>query len=180
MQQVTTQPETRDGGGRITVEASLIHMMNCSGGPTYIYQYVNRRGFRVIRPPNWSNAIGGRDFGTCQEAQSVAVNAFAIPPLPMGGGGAAPTGAILPSGTDISGTWRGTDGTVYQINQNGSSFTWTSRGGSETAEGMISGNSVSASWRNSSGSGGGGATVVRDTAGRPISVRWSNGNVFTR
>ena len=100
LQQVTTQPETRDGGGRITVESSLIHMMNCPGGPTYIYQYVNRRGFRVIHPPNWSNAIGGRDFGTCQEAQTVAVSAlrpgahpagsegtFAVPPLPPGGGG---------------------------------------------------------------------------------------------
>jgi len=34
---------------------------NANGGSFYIYQYVNRLGFRAILPPNWGRAIGGRD-----------------------------------------------------------------------------------------------------------------------
>jgi hypothetical protein len=72
LQQTSTQPEARDATGRITVEASIIHVLSCSSGPMYIYQYTNRSAFRVVRPPNWGNPIGGRDFQSCAEAQAVA------------------------------------------------------------------------------------------------------------
>jgi hypothetical protein len=34
----------------------------------YIYEYLNRPGFRAIAPPDWSHALGGRDFATYDEA----------------------------------------------------------------------------------------------------------------
>ena len=63
------QAEQRDAYGRLTVEASVITLVNCNGagengGQYYIYQYVNRAGVRAILPPNWSQAIGGRDWAT--------------------------------------------------------------------------------------------------------------------
>ena len=44
-----SQPESRDANGKITVEASVIHVVACTGGRKnnqefYIYEYVNRRG----------------------------------------------------------------------------------------------------------------------------------------
>ena len=76
------QPETRVGT-RITVEAATIHVVNCPGGQFYIYQYRNRQGFRVIRPPEWGNPIGGRDFQTFGEAMNVAAGAQGPAPQPQ-------------------------------------------------------------------------------------------------
>jgi hypothetical protein len=55
--------------GRIVREAAIIHNIRCPNGATiYVYQYIKRPFFRAIRPPNWGQAIGGRDFGTYEEA----------------------------------------------------------------------------------------------------------------
>ncbi len=86
LQQLINQPESRDGSGRLTVEAALIHVLNCPGtGTTYVYQYQNRRAFRAVRPPNWSNAIGGGDFGTCAQAQAAAATGANQGPAAGGG-----------------------------------------------------------------------------------------------
>ncbi len=85
-----------------------------------------------------------------------------------------------PGVTGISGNWRGLDGTTYAIAVAGNAFTWTRSGTDETANGTISGDSMSAQWRSSQGSGGGGASIVRGSGGTPVEIRWSNGNVFTR
>ena len=71
------QEESRDGNGRITVEKSMIHVVACNshgenGGQFYIYQYLNRHGFRAIKPPDWGHPLGGKDFGTFGEAVAVA------------------------------------------------------------------------------------------------------------
>lgn len=78
------QPESRDATGRITVEAAIIHVMSCPGGvQMYIYQYLNRPGFRAIRPPDWGHAIGGQDFPTIEQAQqAAATGGQAAPPPP--------------------------------------------------------------------------------------------------
>jgi hypothetical protein len=72
-------------------EAALIHVMNCPGGHIYIYEYLSRPGFRVIRPPNWGQAIGGRDFPSMADAVSVArgeqpsqQSSQVVPPPPDG------------------------------------------------------------------------------------------------
>lgn len=62
------------------VEASVIHQYRCTsqgenGAQLYIYQYTARNGFRVINPPNWSHAIGGRDFPRFQDAERVVAQA---------------------------------------------------------------------------------------------------------
>src|SRR5262249_52367830 len=54
--QTISQAESRDDNGKITVEASTIHVTECDGGGSdrrmvYIYEYVNRRGLRAARPP---------------------------------------------------------------------------------------------------------------------------------
>jgi hypothetical protein len=69
--QTFDQPETRVGT-KITVEASTIHVMDCNGIQTYVYEYLNRPGFRVINPPDWGHVIGGKDFQTLAEATNVA------------------------------------------------------------------------------------------------------------
>lgn len=54
---------------RIRVEAALVHRVACQYGATiYVYQYLKRPFFRAIQPPNWGNALGGRDFATFNEA----------------------------------------------------------------------------------------------------------------
>ena len=66
-----SQAEMRDAADKITVEAATIHVIACGGGSTpgiYVYEYVNRRGFRAVQPPNWGTALGGKDFATLAEA----------------------------------------------------------------------------------------------------------------
>ncbi len=65
------QGEQRDASGRITVEASTIHVVACNNGRRiYVYEYLNRPGFRAILPPDWSHPLGGHDFPTYGEAVS--------------------------------------------------------------------------------------------------------------
>lgn len=59
------------------VEASVIHVIACNGagengGQYYVYQYVNRAGFRAILPPNWGQALGGHDWSSFAEAAQAA------------------------------------------------------------------------------------------------------------
>jgi hypothetical protein len=59
------------------VEQSIIHEVRCSGvgengGTFYVYEYTKRPGFRAISPPDWGHAIGGKDFGTFDEAAKAA------------------------------------------------------------------------------------------------------------
>lgn len=94
------QAEARDAEGRITVEESIIYVIACSGpsengGQYYLYEYVNRDGYRAILPPDWGQPIGGRDFDTMDEAGAAActtgVTPTGPPPVPgppLDGGGA--------------------------------------------------------------------------------------------
>jgi hypothetical protein len=86
--QQMNQPEARDASGRITVEASIIHVVACNGagengGQFYVYQYVNRPGFLAIKPPEWTRHIGGRQYASFQEAAGVACAAASPPPPPV-------------------------------------------------------------------------------------------------
>jgi hypothetical protein len=65
------QAETRDASGKLTREAAVINFVACDGGvkpDLYVYDYFNRKGFRAIQPPNWGEALGGRDFASLNEA----------------------------------------------------------------------------------------------------------------
>ncbi|MDP2312182.1 MAG: hypothetical protein Q8P41_04700 [Pseudomonadota bacterium] len=71
------QEEVRDANGKVTVEASIIHVIQCNaegenGGQFYIYQFTDRAGFRAIQPPAWGSPIGGKDFDTFDEAATAA------------------------------------------------------------------------------------------------------------
>jgi hypothetical protein len=89
------QPEKRDPYGRILVEAAVINVLDCAGTQFYVYQYVNRPGFRTIRPPDWGHAIGGRDFSTFAEAVAAAAAA-------SGAGSSSSGGTVSATG---AGTW---------------------------------------------------------------------------
>lgn len=89
------QPEQRDANGNITVEASVIQVINCSGegengGQFYIYEYLDRPGFRAILPPDWGHPVGGQDFATEDEAIAAACTA-----------GLAPTPGTTPTPDDF-------------------------------------------------------------------------------
>jgi hypothetical protein len=101
MQQVE-QAEARDTAGRITQEHSVIHVVACNGAGEngqqfYIYQYLNRPGFRAIRPPNWSTAIGGSDFPAFGQAVGAACGITLPIPSPPTGGSPGPAGPQPPT-----------------------------------------------------------------------------------
>ena len=81
---------------------------------------------------------------------------------------------------DVSGTWRGSQGYTYAIQQNGGTFTWTMGDLQETATGTVQGNAVRAEWRNPQWTGSGSGTVTRDENGRSVRISWDNGVAFTR
>ncbi len=79
--QISTQysqsAEARDASGRLWNEASRMYLLTCNGAGEngrqyYLYQYLKRLGFRVILPPNYGQAIGGRDFSSYEEAANTA------------------------------------------------------------------------------------------------------------
>jgi hypothetical protein len=106
------QGESRDASGRVTVEASVIYDVNCNGREFYIYQYVNRPGFRVIRPPDWGHSIGGRDFSSFGEAIGVAAATSGAGNAGSGGAGSGNTGGVPAPGATAVGTW------TYATDQN--------------------------------------------------------------
>ena len=65
------QSERRDAGGHTVREAATVYVVRCNGRRLYIYEYVNRGGFRAIRPPD-SRPIGGHDFETYEDAVQFA------------------------------------------------------------------------------------------------------------
>ena len=84
--QALSQPQQRDAAGRMIVEAASIHVITCNGpgengGQYYIYQYLNRAGFRAILPPDWGHALGGRDFPTLGEAVREACSGRRMAPV---------------------------------------------------------------------------------------------------
>ncbi len=71
------QPRVTDETGKITVEASIVHVVACSGagengGQYYVFEYRDRPGFRAIAPPDWGTPIGGEDFDTYEQAVQAA------------------------------------------------------------------------------------------------------------
>ena len=68
----SVQSELRDASGRLVREAAKVYVIGCNGQGFYIYEYLNRPGYRAIRPPDWSHSIGGRDFETYEDAVHVA------------------------------------------------------------------------------------------------------------
>jgi hypothetical protein len=53
------------GGHR---DAATVYIVGCNGERFYIYEYLNRPGFRAILPPDTGHPIGGRDFETYEDA----------------------------------------------------------------------------------------------------------------
>src|SRR5260370_32014373 len=82
-----TQPQ-QVVNGRVTVVAATIFILHCddpnttneNGAQYYLYEYVDANGrprtdilpYRVILPPYWSQAIGGRDWANWQQAAAYA------------------------------------------------------------------------------------------------------------
>ena len=162
------QAEARDASGRLTVEASVIHTVQCNsagenGRAFYLYQYTKRLGFRAIVPPYWASPIGGRDFASFNEAASAACGSSRSTP---------PVAAAA----SLTGAWKSSQGYIYQFVQTGAQFTWHLAAINEHAKGAIQGDTVHADWGTNRGSG----TISRDSSGRPVRIAWSNGVIMTR
>jgi hypothetical protein len=81
---------------------------------------------------------------------------------------------------DVSGTWKGSSGLVYEIAQNGNQFGWDVASNHEHAQGTVQGGAVKASWAGDWGKGQATGQVTRDASGRGVRIDWSNGVVFQR
>jgi hypothetical protein len=69
------QAQSLDANGGITIEAAIIHIINCNqpgNREFWIYEYINRPGFRAVLPPNWGASIGGGDYTTLGAAAAAA------------------------------------------------------------------------------------------------------------
>ena len=81
---------------------------------------------------------------------------------------------------DISGTWRGSNGLVYSIRQQGNDFAWQVQGQRQIGQGRITGRSLQASWGGTAPGQAQGQVVEATPQGRALIIRWSNGVVFSR
>jgi hypothetical protein len=81
-------------------------------------------------------------------------------------------------GVNISGTWGSNIGTVYRITQSGNSFRWVVVQGTqtETGNGTLASQNVSASWSGTNGSGSASGVI----GGGGQTIEWSNGVIFMR
>lgn len=154
------QPESRDATGRLSVEESAVSIISCNGlgengGQFYVYQYVNRPGVRAIRPPDWSQPLGGRDFATFDEAVKTAC---ALPAAPGGTtpGGPTPGGATAAGCKGFSGTWSdnifGTMGLV-QIGESASG-TYSGTTSPGAINGKVTGQAFDGTWVSREGTSG--------------------------
>ncbi len=81
------QPESRDEHDRITVEAATVHVISCkgageNGAEVYIFEYLNRSGFRAVRSLSSTAPIGGVEFSTLEEAATTACSEGVGAPRP--------------------------------------------------------------------------------------------------
>jgi len=81
---------------------------------------------------------------------------------------------------DISGTWRGSNGLVYSIRQQGNDFAWQVEGQREIGKGKINGRSLQASWSGASAGQAQGQIIEATPQGWAMVIHWSNGVVFSR
>jgi hypothetical protein len=89
---------------------------------------------------------------------------------------------VSSSACDISGQWRGSDGSTFAVSQSGRNYSWTMIGpGYETARGTIDGRSLTLSWSgdiHAQGTATGEAFC--DSGGHATRINWSNDTFFTR
>lgn len=147
------QAANRDASGRLLVEAAIIHVLQCAGpkGPEtlYVYQYVDRPGVRVIRPGDWATAIGGRDFGSLEEAVAVAATAGVPPPAEP----PAPPPPPIPGGGSVTGEYRARDGRMCLIEAGGRVTGYYNWSGGGVIEGSMQGLTLVGTWKDRVGSG---------------------------
>ncbi len=84
-----------------------------------------------------------------------------------------PASSLPPS---ITGTWNSNIGLVYQIQQQGSSFTWTVAAPYQTGSGTIQGQKLTTTWREGQQQLHAEGTVTAvDSQNRATSIVWNNG-----
>jgi photosystem II stability/assembly factor-like uncharacterized protein len=82
---------------------------------------------------------------------------------------------------NIAGTWTSSIRRSYEIEQQGSEFTWTVKETQEKAKGVIEGENLSVQWDGDIGVGHAEGRITHvDESGRPVQIEWSDGSVFSR
>ena len=88
-----------------------------------------------------------------------------------------PTGQVPAGAPDIAGQWNSNIGAVYEIQQNGTQFTWSAPSLSQSGTGTISGNDVTMSgpgWTVK------GSVTEADASGKPAKIVGENGVILFR
>jgi hypothetical protein len=89
--------------------------------------------------------------------------------------------SVMTIRTNVSGQWKSSIGFVYNITQQGNQFKWTVVNSDQTGEGTITGNDISASWKDQKGAGSSsGKITAYDSSGKPTEIKWNNGVRFFR
>lgn len=127
-------------------------------------------------------SIGQTDPGAWSAAMAACYSWISVlQQCSAGTPGAPPLGAAASSvPVDIAGTWKFHPDWVYVIAQRGETFTWSMAKFKETAEGKLTGTSVSAKWKGTNGPGSATGRLTVDANGRATRIDWSNGVVFVR
>jgi hypothetical protein len=153
------------------------------------------RGFRYAGLQYGESCLCGNSYGRYGPANNCTMSCPGFPQQACGGyssnavyeiydqnartGGGRSDPPTQPSLGPLSGRWGAFSNTyLYDVTQNGDSFSWTRLNTTEVGQGRVVGDNVAASW-----TGGGSATgriTSRNSAGVATRVEWSNGVVWTR
>ena len=125
---------------------------------------------------------GDTSYGIPIEKVQQAFNQWSYPftltPPSAGSTSAAPSQA---TSLDLSGTWKNNAGIIVRMQQTGNEFSWEVDQGSrrETANGVISGQTVSAQYRGNAGNGQVQGRIIVE-GNRAVRIVWDNGAIYER
>ena len=149
-------------------------------------------GFQDLHFP-----LGRYDFAEKASSLVLRIRGAVPPPPERKGGGSGTVHRAPPAGdtpktvqmklgtinlgiADISGVWKSNIGLVYEIVQDNDKFTWIVTIQNQLGEGLITGDSISATWSDRKGRGSAKGKIIKNREGKAIRIEWSNGVVFTR
>lgn len=98
-----------------------------------------------------------------------------------GPGGSTGTGGAAHV-SNLAGAWRGGNGTgsIYTFSQDGNAIRWTRNDVDEIGTATVNGDTISATYTSSAGSGASSGTISFDASGRAVRIQWSTGDSYIR
>ena len=89
--------------------------------------------------------------------------------------------SLSAAAVNVAGTWQSGAGAVYEFQQKGATFTWTSAALGQQGSGAVNGKAVTTQWTGSGGSGSATGQITQiNSAGLASCIEWNNGVSFIR